>query len=117
MSVSLKGHQQWEGFHVLCKPPEILNIDRRLFGFAIIFFAIFWQGFGQFRLGVLVALAAFFFFRHMTKQDPHFFTVLRLGTRFDVAWCDPGAPPETFGSYVLNVRLEDLEAEEDEDLE
>ncbi len=116
MSVSLKGQQQWEGFHVLCRPPEILSIDRRLFGLLIVVFAVFWQGMAQFRLGLLVTVVLYFMLRSMTKSDPHFFTVLRLGTRFDAAWCDPGDPPERFGAYVLNVRLEDLEAGDEERL-
>ncbi len=114
MSVSLKGQQQWESFHVLCKPPELLSIDRRLFGLLVILFAVFWQGFGQFRLGLVITVAVYFLLRRMTRQDPHFFSVLRLGTRFDVAWCDPGAPPERFGAYVLDLPLDEIEPHREE---
>ena len=110
MSVSLKGQQEWEGFHVLCKPPELGGIDRRLFGICILLFGIFWQGMGTFRVACLAAAAFFFLCRYMTKKDPHFFAVLRLSTRYDAAWCDPGDPPERYGSFVLNERVEELES-------
>ena len=102
MSVRLKGHQEWEGFHVLCKPPEIAGIDRRLFGICILIFGVFWQGMGTFRVGVLATIVFYFLCRYMTKRDPHFFAVLRLSTRYDVAWCDPGGAPEHYGPCVLD---------------
>ena len=110
MSVSLKGQQQWEGFHVLCKPTELAGIDRRLFGICIMVFGVFWQGMDQFRLAVVLAILFFLLCRYMTKKDPHFFALLRIGTRYDFAWCDPGEPPETYGACVLTERLEDLQS-------
>ena len=51
MSVSLRGQQQWEGFHVLCKAPEIAGLDRRVFGLLFIVFFVLWQIMGSFLLG------------------------------------------------------------------
>ena len=51
------GQQQWEGFHLMSKPVEMAEIDRRLFGLLLIFFLVFWQGLGLFFLGVVATLA------------------------------------------------------------
>ena len=108
MSVSLRGQQQWEGFHVLCKAPEIGGVDRRLFGLLGIAFFVIWQLIGQFLLAVGVAGTLFVFFRRLTAHDPHWFEILRVTSRYDVAWCDPGGVPERFGECVLDVSLDSL---------
>ena len=108
MSVSLRGQQQWEGFHVLCKAPEIGGVDRRLFGLLGIAFFVIWQLIEQFLLAVGVAGALFVFFRRMTAYDPHWFEILRCTSRYDVAWCDPGGVPARFGVCVLDVPVESL---------
>ena len=109
MSVNLKGQQQWEGFHVLCRPLELFGIDRRLVGLNIVVFGVFWQGISGFQVAAVVSVVLFLVFRRLTRRDPHFFQVLRLSSRFDVAWCDPGRPPNAYGSYVLDVSVEDLD--------
>ncbi len=108
MSVSLRGQQQWEGFHVLCKAPEVAGVDRRLFGLLGIAFFVLWQLVESFLLGLAVAGALFVVFRRMTVQDPHWFEILRVTSRYDVAWCDPGGVPARFGECVLDVAVESL---------
>ena len=108
--VAARGQQHWEGFQVLCKPPELMNIDRRLFGLLVVLWGLMWQGMGSFRLGLIAAVGGYFACRWLTKRDPHFFAVLRLSARFDVAWCDPGDPPDRYGAYVLDVRADSLRA-------
>ena len=111
MSVSLRGQQQWEGFHVLCKAPEVAGIDRRLFGLLGIAFFVMWQMIGSFLLGLGVAGALYVVFRRLTAHDPHWFEILRVTSRYDVAWCDPGGVPERFGVCVLDVPVESLAAD------
>ncbi len=111
-AVNLRGQQQWEGFHVLCRPPELAHIDRRFFGLIFVLLAVLWQGVGSFLLGLAAAVGAYVGCRVMTWRDPHFFTVLRLSSRYDIAWADPGAPPETYGAYLLDVPVEQLRAGE-----
>ena len=108
MSVSLRGQQQWEGFHVLCKAPEVAGVDRRLFGLLGIAFFVLWQLVESFLLGLAVAGALFVVFRRMTVHDPHWFEILRVTSRYDVAWCDPGGVPACFGECVLDVAVESL---------
>ena len=108
MSVSLRGQQQWEGFHVLCKAPEVAGVDRRLFGLLITIFIVVWQVLLSFLLGVAVAVAMFIVFRRLTAYDPHWFEILRCTSRYDVAWCDPGGVPARFGACVLDVPVESL---------
>ena len=112
MSVSLRGQQQWEGFHVLCKAPEVAGLDRRLFGLIGMVFFLLWQLIGSFLLGAGAGVAMFYVFRWFARVDPHWFEVLRVTSRYDVAWCDPGAVPERFGSYVLDVSVDGLAAED-----
>ncbi len=108
MSVSLRGQQQWEGFSVLCKAPEVAGVDRRLFGLLGIAFFVLWQIVDSFLLGLAVAAGLFVVFRRMTVNDPHWFEILRVTSRYDVAWCDPGGVPERFGECVLDVPVESL---------
>ena len=108
MSVSLRGQQQWEGFHVLCKAPELAGVDRRLFGLLGIAFFVIWQLLESFVLGVAVAGGVLVVFRRMTAYDPHWFEILRVTSRYDVAWCDPGGVPERFGECVLDVSVDSL---------
>ena len=108
MSVSLRGQQQWEGFHVLCKAPEVAGLDRRLFGLLGIVFFVLWQMMQSFLLGVGVSAGCFVLFRRMGHADPHWFEVLRVTSRYDVAWCDPGGVPARFGACVLDVSVEQL---------
>ncbi len=114
MSVSLRGQQQWEGFHVLCKAPEVAGIDRRLFGLLGIVFFVLWQLLAAFLLSVAVTGALFVLFRRMTNRDPHWFEILRVTSRYDVAWCDPGGVPVRFGSCVLDVSLDSLAADDED---
>ena len=108
MSVSLRGQQQWEGFHVLCTAPEVAGIDRRLFGLLVTVFIVIWQALLSFLLGLGVTVALFIVFRRLTAYDPHWFEILRCTSRYDVAWCDPGGVPARFGLCVLDVRVEEL---------
>ena len=108
MSVSLRGQQQWEGFHVLCKAPEVAGLDRRVFGLLAIIFIVVWQGLESFLLGLVLTVVSFILFRRMSDADPHWFEVLRVTSRYDVAWCDPGGVPARFGAYVLDVPLDQL---------
>ena len=108
MSVSLRGQQQWEGFHVLCKAPEVAGVDRRLFGLLAIAFFLIWDVLESFLTGGVVTGTLFVVFRRMTVHDPHWFEILRVTSRYDVAWCDPGGVPERFGECVLDVSVESL---------
>ncbi|MYH32148.1 MAG: hypothetical protein F4137_25625 [Acidobacteria bacterium] len=108
MSVSLRGQQQWEGFHVLCKGPEVAGVDRRLFGLLGIAFFVMWQLLESFLLGVVMAGGLLVVFRRLTVYDPHWFEILRVTSRYDVAWCDPGGVPARFGECVLDVPLDSL---------
>ncbi len=105
------GQQQWEGFHVLCRPLELGGVDRRLFGILMIFFLVFWQGFGLFLYGLLATGGLYYFFRWLTKRDPQFFSVLRMSSRYPAAWYDEARAPTDFGPYVApNLRVvRDLE--------
>ena len=87
------GAQRWEGYQPLCRPLELLGVDRRLFGLLIILFFVVWQGMGSFLLGALLAGVVFWIFRLLTKKDPQFFSVLQSGSRFPAAWYDPGIAP------------------------
>jgi hypothetical protein len=106
MSVSLRGHQQWEGFHVLCKAPEVAGLDRRVFGLLGIVFFVMWQLMASFLLGVALAVGCYLFFRRIAAADPHWFELLRVTSRYDVAWCDPGGVPARFGPCVVDDRLD-----------
>ena len=108
MSVSLRGQQQWEGFSVLCKAPEVAGVDRRLFGLVAVGFFIMWQAIGSFLLGLAVGGGLYVLFRRLTAYDPHWFEILRVTSRYDVAWCDPGGVPDRFGECVLDVAVESL---------
>ena len=108
MSVSLRGQQQWEGFHVLCKAPEVAGLDRRVFGLLAIIFIVVWQGLESFLLGLVLTVVSFILFRRMSDADPHWFEVLRVTSRYDVAGCDPGGVPARFGACVLDVPLDQL---------
>lgn len=110
MAVSLKGQQEWEGFHVLCKPPELAGIDRRLFGIIMVLFGVFWQLMDTFRVAVLVCVLFYVLCRYMTKRDPHFFAVLQASTRYDVAWCDPGTAPDRYGPFILATPADGIES-------
>ena len=112
MSVSLRGQQQWEGFHVLCKAPEVAGLDRRLFGLLAIVFMVIWQVIGSFLIGLALTVGAFILFRRMGHADPHWFELLRVTSRYDVAWCDPGGVPARFGACVLDVPLDRLADDE-----
>jgi len=46
--------------------------------------------------------------RLLTAHDPHWFEILRVTSRYDVAWCDPGGVPARFGACVLDVPVESL---------
>ena len=112
MSVSLRGQQQWEGFHVLCKAPEVAGLDRRVFGLLAIIFFVVWQVLVSFLLGLVLTVVSFILFRRMSHADPHWFEVLRVTSRYDVAWCDPGGVPARFGACVLDVPLDQLASDE-----
>ena len=106
MSVLMRGHQQWEGFHVLCKAPEMAGLDRRVFGLLGIVFFVIWQMLETFLLAISVTGVCFWFFRRLAAADPHWFEVLRVAARYDVGWCDPGGVPERFGACVLDGRAD-----------
>ena len=96
------GAQRWEGYQPLCRPLELLGVDRRLFGLLIILFFVVWQGMASFLLGAVLSGVVFGIFRWLTKKDPQFFSVLQSGSRFPAAWYDPGIAPSAFGSYVAS---------------
>ena len=101
MSVRIPtGQQRWEGFHVVCRPLELAGVDRRLFGLMLIFFMIFWQGFGALFTGIVATLLLYYVFRWATKYDPQFFAVLRAAARLPGAWYDEARPPLEFGPYI-----------------
>ena len=115
MSVSLRGQQQWEGFHVLCKPPEVAGLDRRVFGLLAMIFFVVWQVLVSFLLGLVLTVVSFILFRRLSHADPHWFEVLRVTSRYDVAWCDPGGVPARFGACVLDVPLDQLASDDVDD--
>ena len=96
------GNQRWEGYLPLCRPLELLGIDRRLFGLLVINFMVFWQGMGSFLLGAGVTAAIYWAFRLMTKVDPQFFSVLRASAKLPAAWYDPGRAPTVYGPLILD---------------
>ena len=98
------GAQQWEGYQVLCRPLEMLGVDRRLFGILVIVFMIFWQGMGSFLLAIVISYAIYFSFRRMTKTDPQFFSVLRGSSSLPAAWYDPADAPSVYGAYIVPTR-------------
>lgn len=98
------GAQQWEGYQVLCRPLEMLGVDRRLFGILVIVFMVFWQGMGSFLLAIVISYAIYFSFRRMTKTDPQFFSVLRGSSSLPAAWYDPADAPSVYGAYIVPTR-------------
>ena len=98
------GAQQWEGYQVLCRPLEMLGVDRRLFGILMIIFMIFWQGMGSFFLAIGVSYGIYYLFRRMTKTDPQFFSVLRGSSSLPAAWYDPADAPSVYGAYIVPTR-------------
>ena len=95
------GQQQWEGYHVLCRPLELCGIDRRLFALLAINFAIWWQGFGSFLIGIGLSYGIYYFFRVVSKVDPQFFFVLKGAARYQAAWYDHGYPPTEYGPLIV----------------
>lgn len=94
------GQQQWEGFHVVCRPLEVAGVDRRVLGLLMIFFMIFWQGFGLFFTAIGATALLYYFFRWLTKHDPQFFAVLRGSARLPAAWYDEARAPTEYGPYI-----------------
>ena len=94
------GQQQWEGFHVACRPLEVAGVDRRVLGLLMIFFMIFWQGFNALFTGIGMTLLLYYVFRWMTKRDPQFFAVLRGSARLPAAWYDEARAPTEYGPYI-----------------
>ena len=94
------GAQRWEGYQPLCRPLELLGVDRRLFGLLLILFFVVWQGMSSFLVGVGLSAFVFWGFRVLTKKDPQFFSVLQSASRLPAAWYDPGLAPSSFGAYV-----------------
>ena len=105
------GHQQWQGYPMLCRPLEVFGIDRRAVALLTINFIIWWQGFGSFLLGVGFTYLLYYFFRVMTRHDPQFFFVLRGAARYQGAWYDHGDPPKNYGALVVSDRsiIQELE--------
>ena len=68
----------------------------------MIFFMVFWQGFGAFFTGVGATLVAYYFFRWLTKHDPQFFAVLRGSARLPAAWYDEARAPTEYGPYIAH---------------
>ena len=98
------GHQQWQGYPMLCRPLEVFGIDRRAIALLTINFIIWWQGFGSFLLGVGFTYLLYHSFRVMTRHDPQFFFVLRSAARYQGAWYDHGDPPKKFGPLIVPDR-------------
>ena len=98
---NFSGTQKWEGYHTLCRPLELMGVDRRLFGILTIVFMVFWQGMDSLFLAISVSYGMFWAFRFMTKADPQFFSVLRGASTLPAAWYEAADAPSKYGPYIV----------------